>query len=93
VDPSDSVVARYFGGPLNDTSEIVALIRGRPPMERRCAEPLPPIGPELHTEDEAMWMPAVGDYWFKGGTQAPDFEGLPGEKRWIEAIYHWKGWM
>jgi hypothetical protein len=92
LDPRNSVIARYIGGPLDDTSEIVSLTQGRPPMERRCAEPLSPVGPEIPSEDEAMETPRVGVYWFKGGERALDFEGLPGEKRWVEATYEWKGW-
>lgn len=92
LNPSNSVVARYIGGPLDDTSEVVSLERGSPPMERRCAPPPPRIGPEIQDENEPVPPMLIGIYWFKGGTQAPDFEGLPGAKRWVDATYEWRGW-
>jgi hypothetical protein len=93
VNPRDSVIAHYVGGPLDNTREPVSLIDGRPPWERRCAEPLPPIGPADLAVDGLTGGPRVGVYYWKGGTQARDFEGFPGDKRWVEATYEWKGWQ
>lgn len=92
MDPRSSVMAFYVGGPLDNTREPVSLINGGPPWERRCAEPQPPIGPADLTENDLTDVPRVGVYHWKGGTQALDFEGLPGDKRWVEATYEWKGW-
>lgn len=93
MDPRNSVMAFYVGGPLDNTHEPVSLINGRPPMERRCAEPPPPIGPEIAEADDLVPPLTVGVYHWKGGTQARDFEGFPGDKRWVEATYEWKGWL
>lgn len=92
MDPRTSVMAFYVGGPLDETREPVPLVNGHPPLERRCAKPLSPIGPEIPSDEEAMVPPVVGVYYFKGGARVTDFEGLPGDKRWVEANYEWQGW-
>jgi hypothetical protein len=86
-------MAFYVGGPLGNTHEPVGLIDGRPPWERRCAEPPPPVSLADLTDDGLTDVTRVGVYHWKGGTQARDFEGFPGDKRWVEARYEWNGWL
>ena len=89
---SESVVAHYLGGPKDDTREIVGLQNGAPPHELRCVEPPSHINVTMTRNDRIEEPLPVGIYWLKGATKAPDYEGLPGAQRWVEAVYHWHGW-
>lgn len=93
MDPRSSVIAHYVDGPLDNTREPLGLVDGHPPWERRCAEMPPPVSLADLKDDSPADLPRIGVYHWKDGTRAPDFEGFPGDKRWVEARYEWKGWQ
>jgi hypothetical protein len=90
LNPSNSVMALFNGGPLHNTRQPLPLARGGPPMEWRCAEPPAPITPAVPCEDDLIPASRMGVYYFKGGTLAG--YSLPEPRRWVEAYYLWQGW-
>lgn len=91
LNPMNSVMALFNGGPLHNARHPPPLVRGGPPMEWRCAEPPGPITSAVPLEEALVPASRTGMYYFKGGTLAG--YSAPEPRRWVEAYYMWKGWQ
>jgi hypothetical protein len=86
-------VPSYFvDGPKDGEWELLPLKDGKPPMEWRCVMPAESVHSISLVElaEEATRLPPVGSYRWVAGKH---IVVPPGEKRWTEARYAWKGWL
>lgn len=85
------VLAVYQNGPLDGQSEIIELQHGVPPVERRITDSMEPvtavIGP---AELDRIPFPKIGIYRTTGGGSW--YATGAGLRKWVEAIYVWRGW-